>query len=188
MIVRGPNITLLKTVNKIVVNPGETIIVTVTAKNIGDLPTRTAVMDTLPDGVELVNGELNMTKFFLKDETLTYNYTIRLDTPGEVILPNVTARFTDVVYMGTVKRFTSSEPTLITVIDPNAPVESTVDELPETESIETEVSENAENEERSDNNDVPSTTDDEHVQPGFEIIFSVISILIIYLWHRQVAD
>jgi len=59
VIVQGPNITLSKTVDKTVVDPDETIRVTITAKNIGNLPSRTKIMDTLPTGAELVSGELN---------------------------------------------------------------------------------------------------------------------------------
>jgi len=183
VIVRGPNITLSKTVDKTVVGPGETIRVTITAKNIGDLPSRTEIIDTLPTGAELVSGELNRTKFLLKDESLTYNYTIRLNAPGEVILPNVTARFTDVVYQGTVKRFTSSEPTGITTIDPNAPNQSTGDESSEAKNTESEKSENKENGEGPSKNN-----GEEYVQPGFESILTMIGILLTYLWHRRLTD
>jgi len=112
----------------------------------------------------------------LKDESLTYNYTIRLSAPGEVIPPNVTAMFTDVIYKGTVKRFTSSKPTSITAIDPNAPAESTG----------AEGSENTENVENGKGSGVSSGG--EYVQPGFGSILWVIGILITYLWHRRITD
>jgi len=181
VIVRGPNITPQRRWTK--VGPGETIRVTITAKNIGDLPSRTEIIDTLPTGAELVSGELNRTKFLLKNESLTYNYTIRLNAPGEVILPNVTARFTDVVYRGTVKRFISSEPTGITAIDPNALNQSTGDESSGAKNTGSEKSENIENGEVSGGNNGK-----EYVQPGFESILTVIGILLTYLWHRRLTD
>ena len=188
VIVRGPNITLRKSVDKTIINPGETIRVTITAENIGDLPTRTEVTDKISEKTELVSGELNRTEFLLKDESLTYNYTIRLNTPGEVvILPNVTARFTDVVYRGVVREFTSSEPIVITVIDPDAPIDKIDKGKDRPPTVKNAEAERSEKKERSDGSDGEKTTprSDKYVQPGFKSVLTVIGILFTHFWHRR---
>jgi uncharacterized repeat protein (TIGR01451 family) len=186
IIVRGPNITLEKTVDKTTVNMGETVTVTVTATNTGDLPSRTQITDTMPAGAIHVSGELNRTKFLQKNESISYNYTIQLNTPGEITLPKVTAVFTELVYRGTVKSFTNARSPTIHVIDPNHPPPQSSEEAKtnnDKTTQEQQTQEQAGEEETPVQEEAPAQ--EEYVQPGFEGILAAITILLIYLWRQS---
>lgn len=183
IIVRGPNITLTKTASKTSINKGETVNITITATNIGDLPSRTQITDTLPEGATLISGELNKTKFLQKDKSISYSYTIQFNNPGTYTLPKATARFTELVYKGTVKGFTNANSPTITVIDPDAPVT----ENPNTSTATAENSDHTNQQENNAQHNTDTTTatqTPEYVQPSFESLLAALAILITYLWRR----
>lgn len=104
VVVNGPIIILNKTVNKNVVAIGEDVIVTVTINNVGNIPTKVEVKDSLPDGVYLVSGQTFLDPTFLELNTpQRFSYAIRNigDDDVTVSLSAAIAHYTDIVYRGT---------------------------------------------------------------------------------------
>lgn len=104
VVVNGPIIVLNKTVNKKVVAIGEDVIVTVTINNVGNIPTKAEVKDSLPGGVRIVSGQMFLNATFLELNTpQRFSYTIRNAGNEEMVvsLPVATAHYTDIAYRGT---------------------------------------------------------------------------------------
>ncbi|VVB84834.1 Uncharacterised protein [uncultured archaeon] len=121
LIVNGPRLLLNKTVSKPVVNMSEDVIVTVSANNIGNIGTKTDVIDSLPDSVSLVSGQLSQLNFSEAGKTWGFSYIIRMNKEGDYELPPAIANYTNVEYRGTVRDVESSQRPIITVIDPSKP-------------------------------------------------------------------
>ncbi len=120
VIVNGPEIILNKTVDKQIINKSDEINVTVSIKNSGDIGTRILARDYLPESASLVNGTTSLDSVFLEvNSQRLFNYTIKLDSVGEIELPSAVANFTDVDYKGLMHSAISSERPVITVIDPD---------------------------------------------------------------------
>ncbi|MCZ7406048.1 MAG: hypothetical protein O8C67_14120 [Candidatus Methanoperedens sp.] len=118
VIVNGPKIILKKTVNKTVVNISEDVTVNLSINNVGNIATKVAVTDSLPDGVSLVNGTISLANISLELNTpVIFNYTIRMKKEGEIVLPPAVANFSDIEYRGTTKASNISNRPVITVID-----------------------------------------------------------------------
>lgn len=121
IVVNGPRLLLNKTVSKSVVNMSEDVTVTVSVNNIGNIGTKTDVIDTLPDGVSLVSGQLSQDNFSDPGKTWGFSYIIRISKEGDYELPAAIANYTNVEYRGTVHDVESSQRPVITVIDPSKP-------------------------------------------------------------------
>lgn len=120
IIVNGPKIILNKTVDKQTVNVSEDITITVSAKNVGNIPTKTQIVDYLPDNVSLVGGQTSIESIFLEvNKPQGFSYVIRPKMDGNIELPSVVANYISIEYRGTVRQELSSNRTVITVIDPN---------------------------------------------------------------------
>jgi uncharacterized repeat protein (TIGR01451 family) len=121
VIVNGPKIILNKTVDKKTVNISEDITITVSLNNVGNIATRTQVVDYLPDNVSLVSGQ-----YFLSEpislevnKPQGFSYIIRSNMAGVIELPAAVANYTNIEYRGTVRSALSSNRTVINVIDPD---------------------------------------------------------------------
>lgn len=120
VIVNGPKILLNKTVDKQTVNISEDITITVGINNVGNIATRTQVVDYLPDNVSLVSGQTSIESIFLEvNKPQGFSYIIRPKMSGSIELPAAVANYISIEYRGTVPFALSSNRTVITVIDPD---------------------------------------------------------------------
>jgi len=120
VIVNGPKILLNKTVDKQTVNISEDITITVSVNNVGNIATRTQVVDYLPANVSLVSGQTSIESIFLEvNKPQGFSYIIRPRTSGSIELPAAVANYINIEYRGTVRSALSSNRTVITVIDPD---------------------------------------------------------------------
>jgi uncharacterized repeat protein (TIGR01451 family) len=120
VIVNGPKIILNKTVDKQTVNISEDITVTVSVNNVGNIATKTQVVDYLPDNVSLVSGQTSIESVFLEvNKPQGFSYIIRPRMDGMIELPAAVANYISIEYRGTVRSALSSNRTVITVIDPD---------------------------------------------------------------------
>lgn len=124
IIVNGPQILAVKTVDKKIAVIGDIINVVTTVNNLGDIPTKIEIDDSLPEGVTLVNGSTHLNSTYLdltSSQLLTYR--IRVDTTKEITLPPARVNFTDIVSKGEVKSSTYSN--LLTINEKNLSVNVT---------------------------------------------------------------
>ena len=120
VIVNGPKIILNKTVDKQKVNISEDITITVSVNNVGNIDTKTQVIDYLPENVSLVSGQTSIESAFLEiNKPQEYSYIIRPKIDGIIELPAAVANYISIEYRGTGLFALSSNRTMITVIDPN---------------------------------------------------------------------
>ena len=122
VIVNGPRLLVNKTVSKPVVNISEDVTVTVSVNNIGNIGTKTDVIDSLPDSVSLVSGQLSQLNFSEPSKQWGFSYIIRMNKEGDYELPSAIANYTNVEYRGFVRDVISSDKPVIKVIDPSKPV------------------------------------------------------------------
>ena len=94
--INGPNITVIKTVDKQQLNTGDILNVTVMAQNTGNVNANVRVNDTLPPGAELISGETSF-KQILKSggDSKNVTYTLQMNREGEIQLPACKASFYD---------------------------------------------------------------------------------------------
>ena len=94
--INGPNITVIKTVDKQQLNTGDILNVTVMAQNTGNVNANVRVNDTLPPGAELISGETSF-KQILKSggDSKNVTYTLQMNKEGEIQLPACKASFYD---------------------------------------------------------------------------------------------
>jgi len=122
VIVNGPVIILNKTVDMDVAYTNETVRVTVTINNIGNIPTRVNVKDSIPEGLSLVSGQTSLDSTFLDlNSPQGFTYVVRRNTEGEVQLSAAVANYTDIVYKGTKTSYMLSDTPTITFIDTGKP-------------------------------------------------------------------
>jgi len=121
VVVNGPRLIVNKTVSKPVVNISEDVTVTVSINNIGNVGTKTEVIDSLPDSVSLVTGQLSQLNFSEPSKQWGFSYIIRINKEGDYELPSAIANYTNVEYRGFVRDVKSSDKPVIKVIDPSKP-------------------------------------------------------------------
>ena len=93
LIVYGPLVTLEKHTDVSAINPGDTVTVTVKAKNSGSTPTRIFIKDQLPNGTTLVSGITSFEEFLEAGKDVSFSYTIKVDSAGSLTLPPATAQY-----------------------------------------------------------------------------------------------
>jgi uncharacterized repeat protein (TIGR01451 family) len=93
IIVYGPLVTLEKHTDVPAINPGDTVTVTVNAKNSGSTPTRIFIKDQLPNGTTLVSGTTSFEEFLEAGKDVSFSYTIKVDSTGSLTLPPATAQY-----------------------------------------------------------------------------------------------
>jgi uncharacterized repeat protein (TIGR01451 family) len=167
VIVNGPKIILNKTVDKTAVNISEDVTVTVSINNIGNIATKAEVKDSLPDGASLVSGSTSLASTFLELNTpQVFNYTIRMNTEGEIKLPAAVANYTGIEYRGTTRAVLSSESPVVTVSDP-----SKITPTPTATAAPSPT-----------NTPEPTPTP---ITPGFEVVFAVIVLIFAAVYRRR---
>ena len=119
LLVNGPKIVINKTVDKKIANISEDVTVTVSIKNIGNIPTRIEARDFLPESVSLVSGSTSLESTFLELNTpVGFSYVIRMNTWDDIELPAAVANYTGVEYRGMTRSSIKSERPYISLIDP----------------------------------------------------------------------
>jgi uncharacterized repeat protein (TIGR01451 family) len=120
IVVNGPKIILNKIVDKQTVNISDDITITVSIKNVGNVATKTQVVDYLPDNMSLVSGQTSIESLFLEvNKPQVFSYVIRPRTGGIIELPAAIANYISMEYKGSVRSALSSNRTQIHVIDPD---------------------------------------------------------------------
>jgi hypothetical protein len=97
---------------------GESVVVDVTIKNVGNAGTKIEVADTLPDSAFLKEGTMSLKNWSDAGSVHNFRYTMIMDKEGNIELPAAVGNYTDVEYKGMVRSATSSDKLVITVIDP----------------------------------------------------------------------
>lgn len=166
VIVHGPKINLTKTVNTTMVKIGGEVVVSIYAKNTGDVPTKIEITDQLPEGVSLVNGKTSLPAILMEaGMSQNITYTIKMNTLGEITLPPATANYTELEYKGTLRGVVSSQVPIIKVVDQETPIKPTSTPIETTRPPEI-------------------LTEKPKPQPGFEGIFAILVLLIVYILRR----
>ena len=181
VIVNGPIITLEKTTDMDVAYLNEDVTITVRINNIGDIPTKIKVEDSLPEGVSLVSGKTSLDTTFLELNTpQEFSYVIRRNTEGEVRLSPAVAIFTDIISRGTFLSELSSGSPTITFIDTSKEKPSSSEVSPSNEGTNKTrpVSQNKNNTESPSIQPTPMT-------PGFSSIYSIIMFIIITFLRQK---
>jgi uncharacterized repeat protein (TIGR01451 family) len=118
VIVNGPKIILNKTVDKQTINLSENITIMVSVNNVGNIATRTQIVDYLPENMSLVSGQTSIESILLEvNKPQGFSYIIRPKISGNIELPAAVANYINIEYKGTVHSALSSNRTVITVID-----------------------------------------------------------------------
>ncbi len=183
VIVNGPKIILTKKVDKTSVNLSENVTVTVGINDVGNIATNAEVKDSLPDGVSLVSGHTSLDSTALDlNSPKTFNYTIRMNTEGEIVLPSAVANFSDIDYRGTTKASNISNRPVITVVDKSkitpVPTGTTVPNQTTTQTIQGETT------------STPIPTDNPEPTPtpitsGFGIGFAIVVLVVMAAIKRR---
>lgn len=118
--VYGPNIVLTKQANVSEIDPKETvnvIMVTVTAENTGNAPTKVLVRDVLPENATIMNGNTTYEEFLESNNTASLNYSIIIESSPPIKLPPATADYYELGTRGA-KISTASEEIVIGIKAP----------------------------------------------------------------------
>jgi uncharacterized repeat protein (TIGR01451 family) len=95
--INEPDVNVTKIVDKKQLNVGDNLSVTITAVNKRNANLDVRVNDTLPPGAKLLSGETSSKQILKSDGgTMSINYTIQMNTEGEIKLPACKANFTDI--------------------------------------------------------------------------------------------
>ncbi|CAG0974840.1 MAG: hypothetical protein OIN86_15315 [Candidatus Methanoperedens sp.] len=86
--VHGPCIQLFKKPDKPVIIKGNNTNISITIRNIGDMPSKVAVNDSLPGNSTLIEGNLHYEGRILPKDSTIFTYMISFDQEGQTELPN----------------------------------------------------------------------------------------------------
>jgi uncharacterized repeat protein (TIGR01451 family) len=86
-------VTLNKSTGVSAINPGDTVTVTVTAKNIGSTPTKVFITDHLPAKTTLISGITDYEEFLEAGKEVNFSYTLKVDSDTAIELPPATAQY-----------------------------------------------------------------------------------------------
>jgi len=180
VIVNGPIIIINKTTDKKIANISEDVTVTVSIKNIGNIPTRIEARDFIPESVSLVSGSTSLESTFLELNTpVGFSYIIRLNTWDNIELPAAVAKYTGVEYRGMTRSSIESERPSINLINltMNSSTPILTPNVPEVRS--------------ETNSSPPSTTSPiatsgpTPITPGFDIMSGIIVIISAAFFMRR---
>ncbi|KCZ72495.1 protein of unknown function DUF11 [Candidatus Methanoperedens nitroreducens] len=93
IVVYGPKIVLDKQIDVPDVNPGDTVIVTVTAENTGNTPTKVVIKDQLPEDAALISGSTDYEEFLEANKIASFSYTLKTGSTYPIKLPPATAQY-----------------------------------------------------------------------------------------------
>ncbi len=102
--VYGPKIVLTKEANVSEIDPKETanvIMVTVTAENTGNAPTKVLVRDVLPENATVIEGNTTYEEFLESNNKVSFNYSIIIESSPPIKLPPATADYYELGTRGT---------------------------------------------------------------------------------------
>jgi len=91
----GPLVEVAKGASSARVRPGETVTVTVTAKNVGNRRTKASLKETVPAWATLVAGETEINPLLLPGEEAAIVYTISCRDPGSYEIPATAVCYRD---------------------------------------------------------------------------------------------
>lgn len=92
----GPEISVIKTINKQQLNSGDELTVTVTAKNTGNVDASVTLTDTVPKEAKFISGETSFKQVLASDGgSKTITYILQMHKEGEIRLPACKASFLD---------------------------------------------------------------------------------------------
>ncbi|HEY9206634.1 MAG TPA: hypothetical protein VIO58_12020 [Candidatus Methanoperedens sp.] len=91
--VHGPRIVLYKKTDVSEVRPGGVLTVTVSAMNDGSTPTKVTINDVLPESATLVSGSTSYEEYLEADRSVSFSYTISINSEQPVELPQATAEY-----------------------------------------------------------------------------------------------
>jgi uncharacterized repeat protein (TIGR01451 family)/PGF-CTERM protein len=92
----GPEISVIKTINKQQLNSGDELTVTVTAKNTGNVDASVTLTDTVPKEAKFISGETSFKQVLASDgDSKTITYILQMHKEGEIRLPACKASFLD---------------------------------------------------------------------------------------------
>lgn len=171
LIIHGPYINLSKSFSSDTVDLNGDVTFVLNITNEGDRAAHVTVSDQMPLGAVLLSGETGIRRVLPPEESISLNYSVRMNKAGDIVVPPATVEFIDSKeYEGTVH----SGKQLIHVLDPDAVVsdeESYMDDYYEDDygAYESDVSESAGN----------AAEEEDHGKPQFlyDILDSILEFL-----------
>lgn len=95
LIVHGPFINMTKNLSSESVLLGDVVSVNVSLSNDGDRAAHVSLMDELPPGGVLIDGDMGVSRVFHPGDNISITYSMRMDKEGRIIVPSAKARFID---------------------------------------------------------------------------------------------
>jgi uncharacterized repeat protein (TIGR01451 family) len=181
ILIKNPDIIVTKTVDKQQLNVGENLSVIITAQNNRNVNLNVKVNDTLPPGAKLLRGETSSKQILTSGGgSMSINYTLQMNTGGEIKLPACKANFTDIAKNSVV---VTSDTPIVQVVMPVSPVvnNTTTAEVKNESSTQT-AGENdsvTAGNNSSGSGQLGGTNGTNGATPGFDLIPAVIGFLVV---------
>jgi uncharacterized repeat protein (TIGR01451 family) len=174
-----PDIIVVKNVDKQQMNVGDNLTVNITAQNNKNIKLSVRINDTLPPGAKLISGEISSKKLLQSDgDSMSMNYTIQMNTGGEIKLPACKANFTDVEKKSTE---VSSNTPIVYVESPLSLATNNTTMTIGTNGSSTNTSGNNSSSQAGNNSSgtgqIGTNSSSSGTTPGFDIVISIIGFL-----------
>jgi len=174
-----PDIIVVKNVDKQQMNVGDNLTVNITAQNNKNVKLSVRINDTLPPGAKLISGEISSKKLLQSDgDSMSMNYTIQMNTGGEIKLPACKANFTDVEKKSTE---VSSNTPIVYVESPLSLATNNTTMTIGTNGSSTNTSGNNSSSQAGNNSSgtgqIGTNSSSSGTTPGFDIVISIIGFL-----------
>ncbi len=98
--INGPRISLKKQTDVSEIRPGDNVIVKIVAQNEGNTPTKVSIKDKLPKEGTLVKGGTSYEEFLEANKTVSFSYTITINSEKPVKLPPAVAEYFELGTVG----------------------------------------------------------------------------------------
>jgi uncharacterized repeat protein (TIGR01451 family) len=85
--VHGPCIQVYKKPDNPVIPPGSNVMMTITIRNSGDMPSRVRINDSLPENSTFINGSTNYEGVLMPKDSVIISYNISIEAEGQIQLP-----------------------------------------------------------------------------------------------------
>ena len=128
-VIYGPSIELIKQADKLEINPGDEVTVTVIAKNRGTTPTMVSIKDDLPPDTTLLSGTTTHEEYLEAGKESSFSYTLSSNSGEPIRLPPAKAEFFELGSTGT--KLTKMSKELLLSISPPPTPEPTPGPIPE---------------------------------------------------------
>jgi uncharacterized repeat protein (TIGR01451 family) len=93
LIVHGPKISLTKQIDVSSIHPGDTVIVKVSAENVGSTPTKVSITDQLPSEGTLISGATSLDDFLEATRVASFTYSLIINSEQPIKLPPASAEY-----------------------------------------------------------------------------------------------